>query len=193
MMILLRKTLSAFIVAMIAVGILVTHSTSAQAAERSNYRGNAQTKLASPAIPAVRGERRAKTDTAVAISPEEEAMVRLLNQDRANAGLPLLEIDLSLVKLAREKSGDMVAYNYFGHISKRLGSVYEQLLAAEIPCTAVAENLVNATNIDKAHLFLMRSPVHRSNVLNPGFTKVGIGIIPGGSNGKMITQIFLSQ
>ena len=189
----LKKTFSAFITALMAVGILVTHSTTAQAATPSNYRGNGQSEQASPAVQGHRGDGKAKADTAVAISPEEEAMVRLLNQDRANAGLPLLEIDLSLVQLARDKSGDMVAYNYFGHISKRLGNVYEQLLDAEIPCTAVAENLVNATNIDKAHLFLMRSPVHRSNVLNPAFTKVGIGIVPGGPNGKMITQIFLSQ
>mgnify|MGYP000209008709 FL=1 len=189
----LKKTFSAFIAALIAVGLLVTHATSAQAAEQSNHRGNGQIKQASPVVPDDGREGKANADTAVAISPEEEAMVRLLNQDRANAGLPLLEIDLSLVRLAREKSGDMVAYNYFGHISERLGSVYEQVLDAEIPCTAVAENLVNATNIDKAHLFLMRSSVHRSNILNPAFTKVGIGIVPGGPKGKMITQIFLRQ
>jgi uncharacterized protein YkwD len=193
MKVLFQKTITTFYAAIIAVGLLAVNSTTVAAAENRTDDSSVSSNMASPGrSTADRLEQNHSiTDTAVAISPEEEAMVRLLNQDRANAGLPELEIDLTLVKLAQEKSRDMVTHNYFGHISKRLGTVYEQLIEAGVQCTAVAENLVGAPNIGKAQLFIMRSPVQRDHVLDPKFTKIGIGVIRGGSHGKMITQIFL--
>ncbi|HYG57698.1 MAG TPA: CAP domain-containing protein [Symbiobacteriaceae bacterium] len=37
------------------------------------------------------------------------------------------------------------------------------------------------------------SPGHKANILNTGFTHVGIGIVDGGPYGKMFTQLFVGR
>jgi uncharacterized protein YkwD len=125
------------------------------------------------------------------ISSEESQMISLINQERAKTGLKELEIDYSLVKLAKEKSLDMVSYNYFGHNSNRLGSVFDQLRRNRVLYQTAAENLAGAADAQKAQQYFLASPIHRWNILNPRFTKVGIGIVRGGPFGAMITQLFL--
>jgi uncharacterized protein YkwD len=127
----------------------------------------------------------------VALSAAETQMISLINQERAKAGLKGLIIDDSLVKLAKEKSMDMVSYNYFGHISNRLGTLYDQLQRNQIVYQFAAENLAGAASIQKAQRYFLTSPYHRCNILNPRFTKVGVGVVRGGPFGSMITQLFL--
>lgn len=124
-----------------------------------------------------------------ALSGEEKEMLIVINQERMEAGLPKLQLDLNLVKLAREKSEDMAFYNYFGHISKRLGSIYQQLDREKISYHFAGENLIGAPDCRKAMKSVLASPSHRGNILNPHFKKIGIGIVRGGPYGKMITQI----
>lgn len=122
---------------------------------------------------------------------EEARLFKLINQERAKAGLPLLKIDPVLTELARAKSRDMVGHNYFGHISERFGSIYDQLETENIVYLHAAENLAGGRELDRVHQRLLASPAHRGNILNPKFKRVGIGIVNGGPYGKMITQIFI--
>jgi len=133
------------------------------------------------------------TDTSLngTLSVEETQMISFINQERAKAGLNELVIDNSLVKLAKEKSMDMVSHNYFGHNSKQLGTIYDRLQREQIFYQSAAENLAGSGNVRKAEQYLFSSPTHRWNILNPGFTKVGVGIVHGGPFGAMITQLFL--
>jgi uncharacterized protein YkwD len=121
----------------------------------------------------------------------ELAMVQLINRERAEAGLPVLKPDPALTELAREKSRDMVSCRYFGHLSKRLGSVYDQLQRNAVAYRIVAENLAGAPGYRRAHQVLMKSPAHRENLLNPNFSKIGIGIASGGPYGSIVTQILI--
>jgi uncharacterized protein YkwD len=121
----------------------------------------------------------------------ELTMVRLINRERAEIGFAELEPDPSLTELAREKSWDMVNHHYFGHLSERLGSVYDQLQRSGIDYRIVAENLAGAPGYRRAHQIFMKSPSHRENLLNPHFSRIGIGIAPGGPYGEMITQILV--
>ncbi len=59
-------------------------------------------------------------------------MVNLINQERAKAGLaPPLSVDLRLVELARKKSQDMIANNYFSHTSPpTYGDPFQMMTAA---------------------------------------------------------------
>jgi uncharacterized protein YkwD len=122
---------------------------------------------------------------------EEKAMFQLINRERTQNGLPQLELDAELTKLAREKSRDMICYNYFGHQSERLGSVYDQLRQNGIDYRVVGENLIGAPGYRRAHQSLMDSPAHRGNILNPCFSKIGIGIGAGGPYRKVFTQILI--
>lgn len=116
---------------------------------------------------------------------------KLINQERAKAGLAQLEIDPILTELARDKSLDMVSHNYFGHNSERLGTIHDQLKIKAVPYCKAAENLAGGSNLLKTFRRLLASPAHQSNILNPNFKRIGIGIVKGSAYGKMMTQIFV--
>lgn len=125
------------------------------------------------------------------LSPDELQLFQLVNQERLQAGLSALKIHTGLVELARLKSSDMLALNYFAHQSPTYGSPFEMMQQAGIAYSYAGENLAGAPSVDRAHSSLMNSPGHRANILNPDFTHVGIGIVDGGPYGKMITQMFI--
>jgi uncharacterized protein YkwD len=125
------------------------------------------------------------------LANDEIEMAALINQERMEAGLKKLEIDPDLIKLAREKSLDMVNHNYFGHISEILGSVYDQLKREGVSYRLVAENLVGAPDCRKAYQQISSSPAHQGNIMNPHFSRMGIGIVKGGPYGEMITQVLI--
>jgi len=124
-------------------------------------------------------------------SEVELKMVAMVNQERLEAGLAKLAIDPTLVKLAEEKGRDMIRFDYFGHHSERLGTIYDQLDRARINYQLAAENLIGAPNYRRAEDVAFASSAHRSNILNPHFQKVGIGIVRGGPYGEMIVQILV--
>jgi uncharacterized protein YkwD len=98
---------------------------------------------------------------------------------------------MRLVETARAKSRDLIEENYFGHISPKLGSPFEQMQRAGISYRYAGENLAGAPTVDRAHAALMKSPGHRANILSPHFTRIGVGIVDGGPYGKMFTQQFV--
>ncbi|HKM39356.1 MAG TPA: CAP domain-containing protein, partial [bacterium] len=124
------------------------------------------------------------------LAAEEERLYELTNQARAQAGLKPLKLDPHLIETAREKSVDMRDNNYFGHISPRLGTPFDQMHKAGIAYRTAGENLAGAPTADAAHRALMNSPGHKANILNPNFTQLGIGIAVGGPYGIYFTQQF---
>jgi len=122
---------------------------------------------------------------------DENTMVALVNQERISRGLPQLTIDSRLVKTARIKSQDMINHSYFGHHSPTLGSLGNIMAIHKIKYRSAAENLAGNDNVKDAHIRLMDSSMHRQNILNKKFVKIGIGIVYGGPYGMMITQHYL--
>lgn len=118
-------------------------------------------------------------------------MVDMVNRERAANGLPALAVDARLTQTARAKSQDMVARGYFGHTSPTYGQPWDQWRSAGIQFITGGENLAGAPTVGIAHTNLMQSPGHRANILNPGYTAIGIGIVNGGPYGKMMTQHFI--
>lgn len=131
--------------------------------------------------------------TATVLAAEEQRMWELVNQERARAGLPPLQLDLDLVRLARSKSEDMVRLGYFGHFSPTYGSPFAMMERAGIAYRYAGENLAGAPTVEIAHRALMASPGHRANILSPHFTHVGIGVVQGGPYGRMFTQMFVGR
>lgn len=120
-------------------------------------------------------------------------MLELINQDRAQAGLPALRMDARLVWTARAKSQDMITNSYFGHESPMLGLPFDQFKAGGISYRLAAENLSGNLTVEKAHKTLMASTGHRANLLHPNFSQIGIGVVAGGPYGLMITQHFIAE
>lgn len=120
-------------------------------------------------------------------------MVNLLNQERARNGLGTLQVDGRLVNLARMKSQDMLARNYFSHTSPTYGSPFDMMRSAGVAYRTAGENLAGAPDAYTAHNALMNSAGHRANILNSAFTHVGVGAVSGSQYGMLFTQMFIGQ
>jgi uncharacterized protein YkwD len=125
----------------------------------------------------------------------EQAVWKLLNADRAHAGLPSLEWDARLADVARAHSADMQAHNFFGHVSPSTGTAADRVKHAKIDALVIMENVARAATAGEAERGLMNSPGHRANILNHEATRVGVGIVvasdAGGQRELLVTQLFM--
>ncbi len=112
----------------------------------------------------------------VATEADAEAlMFRLLNEDRARHGFPLLERDIRLDNIARGHSTDMRDAGYFAHVSPTKGTLDDRFAAQKYPSQASGENIARNRSVHDAEMGLLQSLGHRENILNAEFTHVGIG------------------
>ena len=100
-----------------------------------------------------------------------------------------MTVDQRLVAVARAHSREMLALGYFEHVSPVGGAPEVRLKTAGIYANRSGENIAYAPSVTDAHAGLMSSDSHRRNILDPLFTRVGIGAITGRA-GQMVTQQF---
>lgn len=121
----------------------------------------------------------------------EQTAFKLLNADRAHAGLPPLVWDEALANVARGHSVDMMTHDFFGHVSPTTGSAQDRVRRAGIDAQLLLENVARAFTAGESERGLMSSPGHRANILNPDVTHVGIGVaIEKESHELLLTQLF---
>jgi uncharacterized protein YkwD len=120
----------------------------------------------------------------------EREMLVLVNRERAKYGIRPLEPDESLRAVARAHSAEMFELGYFAHESPVEGSPQDRVYAAGILFGFAGENLAYAPSVEVAHAGLMNSPGHRQNILDPDYSRVGIGVVSAGLAGRMFTQNF---
>jgi len=120
--------------------------------------------------------------TGTPLSPEETKprLLALLNEARKIAGKGPLEPDAELDELALSHSIDMVQENFFGHVSPTMGTLEDRVRRAEIHASLLGENVCQGYSPEEANADLLASPGHRSAMLRPDFTHVGIGVTPQG-------------
>lgn len=152
------------------------------------FGGVAATALSAPAAAAAPA---ADLDVVAA----EAQFLDLLNADRIAYGLQPLQPDPRLMEIARWRSQDMVARNYFSH---DIGgyNVFQVMRDRQISFKAAGENLAyntfdEAQTVNVAQSSLMNSPTHRQNILRSSFTLVGVGIAVGPGQKTIYTQIFI--
>ena len=132
---------------------------------------------------------------ALDVSAAEGQLVELLNADRTAAGLPPLQTDSRLMDVARWRSEDMVARNFFGHDIGGF-TIARILRDRRIPFTLAGENIVSntfddATTVALAQEELMRSSSHRANILRSEYNLVGVGVAVGAGRRTVYTQVFI--
>lgn len=134
----------------------------------------------------------ASPPASAALTADEARLFGLINSARSSEGVLPLELDMRLVEIARLKAQDMVANNYFGHISPTYGSPREMLRKFGVSFRSAGENICKAADVYRAHLLLMNSPEgHRENILNPDFTRVGVAVVPQGSY-VVVVELFIA-
>ncbi len=120
----------------------------------------------------------------------EIGMLDMINKEREESGLSALIFDEELAEVARTHSKDMFRRGYFSHYDPEGKSPFDRIRNEGIQFRIAGENLALAQNLSLAHSGLMESPAHRANIQHKSFGRVGIGILDGGYNGLMITQLF---
>lgn len=123
-------------------------------------------------------------------SASEAQMVDLVNQERAKEGLGALRVEEKLTAVARAHSRDMFERRYFSHYSPEGRDVGYRARQEGVEYALIGENLAYAPDVTTAHSGLMNSEGHRTNILDPAWTRIGIGVIDGDVYGKMFTQVF---
>src|SRR3954470_4103246 len=116
-----------------------------------------------------------------------QATLCLLNDERAAAGLRPLAYSAPLTTPSAAYSTKMVAQNFFAHESPDGTTLTSRLTAAGYIDPDgdwfVGENLAwgqgNLATARNIAVAWMNSPGHRHNILEPEFTEVGVGIVPG--------------
>lgn len=125
------------------------------------------------------------------LSAYEQKVVDLTNQERAKKGLPALKVDLTLSKMAHEKSRDMSANGYFSHTSPTYGSPFDMMKKYGISYRYAGENIAMGQRTpEEVVKAWMNSEGHRKNILSPNFNYIGVGYV---SQGNYWTQEFIGK
>jgi len=122
----------------------------------------------------------------------ESEVVRLVNIERSKVGLPPLKENWQLSRIARYKSQDMINKNYFSHYSPTYGSPFKMIESFGLRFSAAGENIAMGQRTPQEVMNAwMNSPGHRSNILNPTYTEIGVGLAKDKSGRCYWTQMFI--
>lgn len=112
---------------------------------------------------------------ATASPSEESAFVAGVNQARAAAGLPALQVDNELISLARGwtnqmKNGVCGEDKYICHASPISAGLTQDW-------AKLGENVGTGPDVDSVMDAFIASPGHYANIVDPEFTHIGVGVI----------------
>lgn len=121
----------------------------------------------------------------------EQEVIRLVNVERANAGLPALKYDWELARVAEHKSQDMHDKKYFNHTSPTYGSPFTMMKNYGITYKSAGENIAQGQRTAQEVVNAwMNSAGHRANILNANYTHIGVGYV---ADGNYWTQMFIQK
>ncbi|WP_166001250.1 CAP domain-containing protein [Bacillus sp. Cs-700] len=132
-----------------------------------------------------------ETEADTGLSEFEQQVVNLTNDERAKAGLPALEVDTELSKVAQAKSEDMRDNNYFAHNSPTYGSPFDMMNQFGVDYQSAGENIAKGQQTPEEVVNAwMNSEGHRKNIMNGSFTHIGVGYV---EEGNIWTQQFIGK
>jgi cysteine-rich secretory family protein len=109
---------------------------------------------------------------------DERYLLTLVNQDRARAGLPALQIDTGLTFAARSHSEEMAAKHQLSHQLSGEPDLQQRVANnSKLQFDETGENVGYAESIERTEDGFMHSPPHRKNLLTPEYNVVGFGIV----------------
>jgi uncharacterized protein YkwD len=111
------------------------------------------------------------------------AFLQAVNGVRAQYGLHALRVDANLRRAAAAHSVDMLRHGYFAH-----GDFHDRMVAFHVWGPVAGEDLAWGTgSYGEAQTIVqewLASPEHRANLLRPGFSRIGFGIVRGSFQGN---------
>ncbi|MDF2636890.1 MAG: uncharacterized protein K0R78_3764 [Pelosinus sp.] len=177
-----NKTTKGILAGIVAVGLISALSNhGSKSSDSSNKSSTPSTTTGSSG-----------TTTTTSATDEQQALA-LLNQDRTKNGLSTLKSNSQLTTLARNYAKDMIDRNYFSHYNPEGKSPFDRMTAAGISYKTAGENLAINTSVATAETAFMNSSGHRANILNSGYTDVGVGVVRNSSGQVYVVQEFISK
>lgn len=148
-------------------------------------------KQAAPQVLAVHVSAKATTTESIPNSEgdlNQKDIVAFTNRERANEHLSALHFNATLAQVAEAKAKDMIAKQYFAHVSPD-GTTIEDLAARyDYRYLNIGENLAlgNFATSGEVVSGWMNSPGHRANIMNTHFTEIGVAAIKGTWEGSEV-------
>lgn len=111
----------------------------------------------------------------------EQEIYRIVNEERAKAGVPTLGYNNTMQKYARIKSQDMAERNYFDHKDPDGALITSKMQSDGVGYSAWGENIayIGGRPSELASQFMtnwMNSTGHRENILSTNFNSIGVGV-----------------
>jgi len=124
------------------------------------------------------------------LTANEQQLLDLTNQARANSGLPMLRMDPRLCRAARLHSANMARYNSMSH-SLDGRSHQNRTAEAGYPSGMVAENICASQRDPQSAISTwLNSSGHRANMLSYQYADLGVGIGYSNNGQPYYTQVF---
>lgn len=99
----------------------------------------------------------------------------LINQERANAGLPALTINSLLANAAQNHAADMACNGSISHTGSDGSSAYARILASGYAPSYAEEIIYGGGSPQAAVTWWMSDQIHRDAILNTKSTEMGVG------------------
>ena len=126
----------------------------------------------------------------------EQALLNLTNADRTANGLAPLDFDPDTLVIARQRATSQINAPSLSHYNAAGDLAFVDLMStANVQYLLAGENLARAYDNDPAvtqriETALMRSPLHRKNILEKTFNRVAIGAATDGNGQITFAEVY---
>lgn len=117
----------------------------------------------------------------------------LTNATRKKEGFSILKWNSTIAGTAKRHSADMAKNNYFDHYNKQVESPFDRMHKDGIRYSIAGENIaMGQFSSIYAHEALMNSMSHRTNILQPKWTYLGVGVVSNKENLPYYTEDYFT-
>ncbi len=138
--------------------------------------------------------RSSSADTRESGPDDAVAVLDRINRERLENGAAALALDRRLATVAQAYARELRELGIFAHVSPRSGDLKARLARAGYRYRTAAENLAQGPTALEAQALAANSPAHRQAMLDPTYTRCGIGMsraISGeGSADVILVEVF---
>lgn len=151
-----------------------------------------------PSRPPARAEPAARPETAGEnpYGQMEARIFALVNAERKKRGLKPLASNPRLDQAAKLHARNMATYRKMAHVipESRFPTLSHRAQHVAYPYSMIAENIaLGYPDAESVVRGWMESPGHRRNILNPGVSEIGTGVVSSKTGGLYFCQVFGSQ
>jgi uncharacterized protein YkwD len=127
----------------------------------------------------------------ISLSQGAQTALQLVNRERKSAQQKNIELSTELSLLAQNRAENMALRGVISHWDEN-GKTINDIRVDFAVKTVIGENLAEEQDILSAHEGLMRSAIHRKNILDPYWERVGFGFAKAKSGNIIMVQAFSS-